>query len=168
MSGEDMKFNETSLKNFNYTLTEAKRFADENRIAFWIQCFLRECNNDYPNPNIGLADGLLLEERFYYGPVKINLDLIYAVRTEKDITDIEEMNTYNKIVDRITKHIPEWDMPPFLVEYRSDGFFLTDGNHRYSALRNSSINSYYAVIWGRICDKEGAIKSAEKLGLFCH
>lgn len=52
----------------------AKEYAEEDALAEWIQCFLR---ND--GKNIALADGLLLEKRYYYGPVMVSILTVMAV-----------------------------------------------------------------------------------------
>lgn len=132
----------------NGTLEEARTYAASGRLAQWVQAFLRDDAGRYANPNLALADGLLLEERFYLGPVRIPLALLTTVRVEEDIADKEERERYDRIVDRIVAALPDWDMPPFIAEYRDGRLFLTDGNHRFSALRRLGIGEFEAVIWG--------------------
>ena len=70
-----------------YSVDEAKEYSKRNKLDKWLQLFLRDDSYEYANPNIPLADGLLLEERFYVGPVLIDLDKINTIRIEKDIED---------------------------------------------------------------------------------
>ena len=99
-----------------YSISEAKEYSKRNELGKWLQLFLRDNSYKHANPNISLADGLLLEERFYVGPVLIDLDKINTFRIEKDIED--ENNKLN----------------------------LVDGNHRYSALKKLGFNKYYVII----------------------
>ena len=42
----------------------------------------------------------------------------------------------------------DYNLPPFIVEYKDGNLCLSDGNHRYRALRKLGIDKYYVVIWG--------------------
>ena len=35
-----------------------------------------------------------------------------------------------------------------IVEYKNNNLYLTDGNHRYSALKKLNVDKYYVIIWG--------------------
>ncbi len=131
-----------------YTLTEARAQARAGQLAQWVQAFLRDDGGAHANPNVALADGLLLEERFYLGPVRMALSALETVRVEEDIPDAAERARYDQIVDQIVESLPDWDMPPFIVEYRDGRFMLTDGNHRFSALRRLNAECCEAIVWG--------------------
>lgn len=139
----------------NNTLTEARAQARAGRLAQWVQAFLREEGGEHANPNVALADGLLLEERFYLGPVRIALGMLETVRVEADIPDAAERARYDHIVDQMAEAIPDWDMPPFIVEYRDGRLILTDGNHRFSALRRLGADRCEVIVWG------AAVREAE-------
>ena len=129
------------------TLKEAIDYAKEGKIDVWIQCFLRNEDKEHYNPNYALANGLLLEERFYYGPVEINLDMITTKRVEKDLEG-KELTWYNKVVERMASDFNGENFPPLILEYKDEKLYLVDGNHRFSALRKKGIDRYYSVIWG--------------------
>ena len=130
-----------------YTLEEAIAYSKEGRIEEWVQNYLRNKEEKYANPNYTLADGLLLEERFYYGPIEISLDDITTKRVEKDLEG-NELAWYKKVVDRMSDDFNGSNFPPLLLEYKDNKLYLTDGNHRYSSLRKNKIDKYYAIIWG--------------------
>jgi len=85
-------------------------FAGRGVINEWIQHFLR---ND--GKNIALADGLLLEKRYYFGPI---------------VADLSEFG--------IEEGAP-WDIPPLIVNYADGIFEICDGRHRNEALRQMNI-----------------------------
>lgn len=133
--------------NMKYTVNEALNYSKRNELDKWIQSFLRDDSYKNANPNIALADGLLIEERFYIGPILINLDRITSKRIEKDLKG-NELDYYEKAVERIAKDYKDYNLPPFIVEYKDNKLYLTDGNHRFSALKKLNINKYYVIIWG--------------------
>ena len=140
-----------------YTIKEAKEYSKKKELDKWVQLFLRDNNSEYANPNISLADGLLLEERFYIGPVLIDLDLITPKRIEKDLTG-NELKYFEEIVDRIKNDYKNFNLPPFIVEYKNDKLYLNDGNHRFSALKKLNIDKYYVIIWGNKKQENNLLK----------
>ena len=130
-----------------YTVEEAKEYSNRNEIDKWVQLFLRDDSYKYASPNISLAEGLLLEDRFYFGPVLMDLDLITPIRIEKDLKG-NELKYYEEVVERISNDYKNFNLPPFIVEYKNNKLYLTDGNHRFSALKKLNIDKYYVIIWG--------------------
>ena len=130
-----------------YTIEEANKYSNENKLDIWLQSFLRDNNNDHANPNIPLADGLLLEERFYLGPILFDLDNITPVRIENHLQG-NELKYYNEVVDRIKNDYNNYNLPPLILEYKDNKFYLTDGNNIYSALKKLKIDKYYVIVWG--------------------
>ena len=131
-----------------YSVDEAKEYSKRNKLDKWLQLFLRDDSYEYANPNIPLADGLLLEERFYVGPVLIDLDKINMIRIEKDIDDEDDRLFYQQKENGILENYSDYNMPPLIVEYKDNKLNLVDGNHRYSALKKLGVNKYYVIIWG--------------------
>ena len=142
----------------NYSIDSAIEYSNRNEIDKWLQLFLRDDSYEHANPNISLADGLLLEERFYIGPVLIDLDKITTLRIEKDIEDENDKLFYRQKENGILNAYDDYNMPPLIVEYKNDKFNLVDGNHRYSALKKLGINKYYVIIWGNKNIEEDIIK----------
>ena len=83
-----------------YTLEESIKYSKEGKIEEWVQSFLRDDKALYASPNYALADGLNLEERFYYGPVEFYLAEITPMRIETNLTG-NELDYYMKKVDRM-------------------------------------------------------------------
>lgn len=131
-----------------YSVEEALEYSDRNEIDKWLQLFLRDTSGEHPGDNFPLADGLLLEERFYIGPILLELDKLETIRVEKDIEDSNDLKYYEEIVNKMTEDYKNYNFPPLIVEYKDDKLYLTDGNHRYSALRKLGVNKYYVIIWG--------------------
>ena len=146
----------------NYSIEEAIEYSKRNELDKWLQLFLRDDSYDYANPNIALADGLLLEERFYIGPVLIDLDKISTVRIEKDIEDENDKLFYQQKEKGILENYNNYNMPPLIIEYKNNKLNLVDGSHRYSAFKKLNINKYYAIIWGNK-QLENQIKKLYKL-----
>lgn len=144
-----------------YTIKEAKNYSKNDQLEKWVQLFLRDDSYKNASPNITLADGLLSEERFYIGPILIDLDKITPKRIEKDLEG-NELEYYKEVVRRIIDDYKNYNLPPFIVEYRDGKLYLTDGNHRFSALKNLNINKYYVIIWGNKNLKNDIIKKLNK------
>lgn len=130
-----------------YTLEESIKYSKQGKIEEWVQSFLRDDKALYASPNYALADGLNLEERFYYGPVEFYLYEITPIRVEDDLSG-NELEYYSKVVDRMANDFNGNNFPPLILEYRNNKFYLTDGNHRYSTLKRLGIDKYYSIIWG--------------------
>ena len=145
----------------DFTVNEAIEFSKENRLDEWLQLFLREDKKDKFNANTALADGINLEERFFYGPVEFDLQMINPVRIEENLVG-NELEYYNKVVDRMKNDFEGDNFPPLILEYKDDKFYLTDGNHRYSALKKLGVSKYYSIIWG---NKELENKMKNKINL---
>ena len=130
-----------------FTLEEAIQYSKEERTEEWVQEFLRNKDEKYANPNYALADGLLLEDRFYYGPIEFSLDKMEPKRVEENLSG-NELTWYSIEVNRMISDFNGENFPPLILEYKDKKFYLTDGNHRFSALRQMGINKYYSIIWG--------------------
>lgn len=143
-----------------YTLEESIKYSKEGKIEEWVQSFLRDDKAPYASPNYALADGLNLEERFYYGPVEFDLDKITPMRIETNLSG-NELDYYMKKVDRMANDFNGENFPPLILEYKDDKFYLTDGSHRYSTLKRLGIDKYPSIIWG---NKELEKEIKEKYG----
>lgn len=143
-----------------FTLKEAISYYKNNKLNEWIQEFLRAEDGEMPNPNFALADGLLLEERQYFCPLCIPIEELKTVRVEKDIKDADDLKYYLYKVDKIIEKLQHWDMPPLIVQFDGTDFILTDGSHRYSALKKMGKAKYYAIIW---CNKDMKEKAWQEI-----
>lgn len=145
-----------------YSIESARKYSKINELDKWLQEFLRDNDYDHANPNIPLADGILLEERFYVGPILLNLDKINTIRIQKDIDNENDLLFYQQKEDGILNNYDNYNMPPLILEYKDNELNLVDGNHRYTALKKLNINKYYVIIWGNK-DKEKELKNILKI-----
>ena len=130
-----------------FTIEEAIKASKEGKIENWIQEYLRDEKEPFASPNLALADGINLEDRFFFGPIPFDLDRITTIRVEKDLEG-NELDWYNKKVERMKNDFDGENFPPLILEFKDDKFYLTDGSHRYSSLKKLEIDKYYAIIWG--------------------
>ena len=135
-----------------YSIESAHEYANKNELDKWCQLFLRDGGYEHANPNIPLADGLLLEERFYAGPFLIDFSKITPMRIDEHLGG-NELDFYLEKESGIVENYNNLNMPPLILEYKDDKLYLVDGSHRFSALRKMGINEYYAIVWGNK-DKE--------------
>jgi ParB-like chromosome segregation protein Spo0J len=59
---------------------------------------------------------------------------------------------FKKHVDDIVEFYRKdnWDMPPLIIYREGDKYELSDGNHRYEALKKLGIIQYWVIIWETI------------------
>lgn len=126
------------------TLTQAKAYCDDGKIEEWLQLFLR---ND--GKNIVLADGLLLEKREHFGLRKLNMSCFRDIKqgTPEYLSAKNDIEYFFWIVDNMKSNLGNWDVPPLIVEYRDDRFFVNDGRHRLEMYRQMGVSEVDVVLW---------------------
>jgi len=126
------------------TLTQAKIYNDDGKIEEWLQLFLR---ND--GKNIALADGLLLEKREYFGLLKLNMSCFKDIKegAPEYLFAENDIEYFFCIVENMKSNIEKWDVPPLIVEYREDKFFVNDGRHRLEMYRQLGADSVDVILW---------------------
>lgn len=126
------------------TLTKASEYDKKGEINQWLQLFLR---ND--GKNIALADGLLLEPRYYLGIKKIPIQLLEAIQagTPEYLHDEDSIRYFFYIVDKMKADYQHWDAPPLIVSYDNGSFHVDDGRHRLEMYRQLKIEYVHAVLW---------------------
>lgn len=140
------------------TLTLARKYAEEGRIDEWMQDFLRA-----DGKNLALADGLLKEERYYWGLQEIPLTLFSQIESGAPdyLHEENDIQYFFYIVDRMKEGLADgWDTPPLIVEYVYGNFQVNDGRHRLEAYRQLGAEKVWAVIW--TTDEENR-KTVEKI-----
>ncbi|MDE7225046.1 MAG: hypothetical protein K2O34_14870 [Acetatifactor sp.] len=55
--------------------------------------------------------------------------------------DQDSINYFFEIVDRMKESCGGWDIPPLIVEYGANGFYVADGRHRLEMYRQISFLS---------------------------
>lgn len=113
-------------------------------IEKWVQKYLRGEGN-----NIPLADGLLLDKRFYLGPILWDiLSLERCCGPEHEMkyhtNEIDFNRRVNGIIERI---INGWEMPALIVNYENGIFTINDGNHRHEACKRLNIRKVPVIFW---------------------
>ena len=127
------------------TLSLAKQYDQEGKIDRWMQDFLRA---DGKNP--ALADGLLLEERHYFGLCEIPISLLSDVKSgaPEYLHAENDIQYFFHVVDRMKESLAEgWDAPPLIVEYVYGKFQVDDGRHRLETYRQLGVECVWAVVW---------------------
>lgn len=126
------------------TLTQAKRYNDNGKIEEWLQLFLR---ND--GKNIALADGLLLEEREYFGLLKLDMSCFKDVKkgAPEYLNEENDIEYFFRIVENMKNSLEDWDVPPLIVEYRDERFIVNDGRHRLEMFRQVGAQNVDVVLW---------------------
>lgn len=127
------------------TLTLARKYAEEGRIDEWLQDFLRA-----DGKNLALAEGLLKEERYYFGLLEIPIALLSDVKSgaPEYLHAENDIQYFFYIVDRMKEGMADgWDTPPLIVEYVYGNFQVNDGRHRLEAYRQLGAEKVWAVIW---------------------
>ena len=109
-----------------------------------IQDFLRGEGN-----NVVLADGLLLEQRQYYGPVNINKTLLSrCTGPEENMKYKVSQESFNDRVNGIVRRNQTgWIIPPLLVNYCEGKTTINDGNHRYEAYKRMNYVQIPVLFW---------------------
>lgn len=126
------------------TYTIAREYDTQGKIDEWMQLFLR---ND--GHNTALADGLLKEERFYIGLRRIPLSLLEGIKSgaPEYLHDQDSIDYFFEIVDRMKESSGGWDIPPLIVEYGANGFYVADGRHRLEMYRQMGMTHAAAALW---------------------
>lgn len=127
-----------------FTSKEAKEYAQEGKLEEWIHLFL--CNE---GNNIPFSEGLKLEKRTYFGPLKMPLSIFTRCCGPEDnmkykINEAGFLWRVSEICKRINNG---WDMPPLIINYSKGVFELNDGNHRYQAMLDCGIKDTKVIIW---------------------
>jgi hypothetical protein len=113
-------------------------------IIEWIQEFLRGEGN-----NIGLADGLLLKKRYYFGPVTYDINKLQrSCGPETSMKYRTSEDEFNKKVNNIINRIESgWEMPPLIVNYENNKMIINDGNHRHEAYKRMGKYYVQVIFW---------------------
>lgn len=126
------------------TLTQAKIYNENGRIEEWLQLFLR---ND--GKNVALADGLLREKREYLGLIKLNMFCFKDIKegAPEYLTQENDIEYFFRIVENMKGSFEDWDVPPLIVEFRDNRFYVNDGRHRLEMYRQLGMETVDAVLW---------------------
>ena len=127
------------------TLALARKYAEEGRIEQWLQDFLRA-----DGKNMALAEGILKEERYYFGLLEIPIALLSDVKSgaPEYLHAANDIQYFFAVVDSMKESMADgWDAPPLIVEYLYGRFKVDDGRHRLETYRQLGVEKVWAVIW---------------------
>lgn len=127
------------------TLSLAKQYNSEGKIDQWMQDFLRA-----DGKNLALADGLLEEERHYFGLREIPLSLLSDVKSgaPEYLHAANDIQYFFYVVERMKESLADnWDAPPLIVEYVYGKFKVDDGRHRLETYRQLGVDCVWAAVW---------------------
>lgn len=127
------------------TTTSAIEFSNCDHLEEWVHLFLSNEGN-----NKALSDGLKLESRKYFGPIKMNLNLFErCCGPEEGIKYQIPITSFDSRVNAIMIQYKngDWDMPPLIINRFENKYELNDGNHRFEALKRLDIHKFWVIIW---------------------
>ena len=142
--GKCNKLKKSSKKEEYGTLKSAVQLGKEDRITDWVFGFLEGVGE-----NLALASGLKHQNRFYLGPVNLDLSLLVEpLGVPTYLTQENDIEWFYEVVERMSLALEEgWDMPPLIVEYTGGRYVVNDGKHRLAALREMGAMEAAAIIW---------------------
>lgn len=132
-----------------FDLACAQSAAANGEIQAWVQSYLRTG----AWANTALADGLLLEQRWWAGPIELGLEsLIRVVGPEPGMEFQIPSDSWFQKVGRIERELTRLEnLPPLIAEFRPEGLSVRDGNHRLAAISNKGWPSCWVIVW---CNSE--------------
>jgi hypothetical protein len=128
-----------------WTTHAAQHYARIGQLEAWIAAYL---STGYW-ANLGLAQGLRRQRRWWRGPILSAVDeLIRVCGPEPEMEYIEDAEVWEQTVTRIQHSITDpLLVPPLIVEYRQGTLSVRDGCHRLEAFRRLGWEHCWIVIW---------------------
>lgn len=145
LSRENHAKDGTSLTKMEFTSTEARKYAEQGRLAEWVDLFLTTVDH---GKNIELAEILKQYSFVWKGPVKFNLSKLRRIAgPEEGMKYKQEQKWWDDGIATLVSLIEGGlDIPPLIVQVREDGLMLSDGAHRHEALTQLGKNQHWAII----------------------
>ena len=126
------------------TLAGARTAAAGGRLETWVHDYLNG-----PGRNVPMSRGLLGRQRWWVGPLLVPIDeLNRCVGPEPAMAFPRLAKDWDPRLAGIERSVDAgWDAPPIIVEARTDGLLVCDGNHRYEAFRRMGRTEVWALVW---------------------
>lgn len=140
-----MKYSDGDDNHMNYgTFHIAQEYEQKGKIDEWVQLFLRS-----DGKNVALANGLLKEKREYLGIVKLDISLFQDIKrgAPEYLTIENDQEYFFWVVEQMKDSLEHWDVPPLIVEFRNNHFYVNDGRHRLEMFRQLGVQEVDAVLW---------------------
>ena len=90
-----------------------------------------------------------MEKRCYIGLRRIPLSLLKGIKSgaPEYLHDQDSIDYFFHVVDQMKQARDGWDIPPLIVEYGENGFYVADGRHRLEMYRQMGITHAQAALW---------------------
>lgn len=128
-----------------FNVTTAIDYAKSGQIETWIHAYLT--HGEWANP--GLAQGLRQQQRWWLGPLQVNIsDLTRVCGPEPEMEyKIDPEHWEQRITELMHGLTDPSTLPPLIVEYRSGSLSIRDGNHRHEAMHRKGWPACWVMIW---------------------
>lgn len=122
----------------------------------WLHAFLVS-----DGKNKALSDGLRKQQRYWVGPIEIDLILLKRQGgPEEGMKYPEPQDAWDERINRMEADLASgWKPAPLIVEFKDGVLFVTDGGHRIDALQKSGYTKYWTAIWANTPQDHEALKT---------
>lgn len=129
----------------NFDVASCLAAAEAGHLEDWIHGYLA----GGPWANAGLSTGLRLQRRWWTGPLPLRLDTLKRCcgpepEMEFRVNAEDWRRKVSGIASRLTNPL---QLPPLIVEWRSDHLSVRDGSHRHAAASLAGWTACWAVVW---------------------
>jgi hypothetical protein len=128
-----------------FTVHSALAAAKSEQLEDWIRSYLR--TGDWIN--LGLANGLQLQKRWWLGPILVNIsELTRVCGPEPEMEYHIPLEHWNQKITQLANSFSDVMLiPPLIAEYRSGDLSLRNGNHRLEAMRRKGWSQCWIIVW---------------------
>ena len=136
---------EEEIKLLGFDTGSAQKYARQGKLEEWVHKYLAA--GKWANP--GLLTGLKLQERWWNGPVEVNItDLARAVGPEPGMEYRVENDYWIARTSKMAESMRDpLAIPPLIAEYRRGTLSIRDGNTRHGAMSLLGWSKCWVVIW---------------------
>ncbi len=133
---------------FSPDINSAKEYNDCDLLEEWIHTYLI-----FVRKNKEFSDGLLLEERYYLGPIAMPLDLLSRSSGPEEGMKwrVDEEVFEMRVSDWRKKVRNNQILPPVIVGYTDKTFEINCNSPLFEALVRENVTYYPVIVW---CTKE--------------
>ena len=125
-------------------LASARTAAANGALEAWVHSYLNG-----PGRNSAFSEGLAVEQRFWRGPLRIELGkLERTCGPEPEMTHPEPWDGWEARVLALQAEFRSVEQyAPLLVQYEAGRLRIRDGNHRYAALESLHVGECWIILW---------------------